>query len=325
MCEKLLTDSPDRLPGPLQTSDLIAPMECPFPVHYPHIQRPDLVKLGNDPLLVTDKSLEVWANWVRQKYFRLEHGGALGYSNSWTEADLSFWADQIQQSFIKALPSGPVGLGGSLPWLGIHRPLSSIEFFLGLSLCLQEDFVVMVPKKTLPHLANPNPSIPDTAAPDELVAGLVSVCFPSGWQPLEKIDKTFFEIHLPVADNQKIQQAASSLSRAMVSRGPFVRYVYTIAPSGDLWRSPGPINWPSEISDLSTLWFRVERQITIPLAGLGSLFLIRVFVAPLQKVLISKERAERLIHAIESMSSTLLTYKGLDRLVPKLLPILKDF
>lgn len=170
--------------------------------------------------------------------------------------------------------------------------------------------------------ADPQRSSPSIDNP--LRARLLSVCFPSGWDPAEKCDQTLFSIHQPVADNGAIQNAATAMSIAMAHKGPFVRYVYTIAPSASLWRDPGQPPW-KDFQSLADLWFRVERQVTIPISGVASLFLIRLFVVPLQEVLSTQKRCADLAEALETMSPALRAYKGLGLIAPKLIGALKAY
>jgi hypothetical protein len=203
----------------------------------------------------------------------------------------------LQQAVIQALagPSGPIDKQGGLAWLGGFQPQSAYEFFQALTLSLQEDFVVMRP-----------------GTDGHLRASLLSVAFPSGWRPEEKLGQSMFEIHTLVAETQALQRSARALSEAMQSKGPFVRYVWTLSGSGALSRDPGEDSFVN-ISKAEQLWFRCERQITVPLFEQGSLFLIRVFVEPLHETLAVPGRRDRLMRSLASMSDAVLAYKGIAR------------
>jgi len=322
LSESLRTLDPNTFPGPPAFLDAaamrIGPLDCPFPVTIPHEIRPDLVKIPpSEPILVVDQSHTLWKDTLAKKIGRLTSANPFVYSDGFDTKALQFWADQIIAALSTQIPSGPVASNGALPWIGCERPANPIDFFLGLTLSLQEDFVLMAPGSHAPTFSSQDNQ------PTPLCARLLSVCFPSGWDPEEKCDRSLFAIHQPVADNQRIQAAASSLSIAMAQKGPFVRYVYTLAPDGTLWRDPGQSLWPDNISGLADIWFRVERQVTIPLAGLGSLFLIRLFVSPLEEVLHTPGRSQQLADALETMSPALLSYKGLDRVTPKIISALR--
>ena len=190
--------------------------------------------------------------------------------------------------------AGPLTADGYFPWIGCNSS-SALENFVFLTVSIQEDFALMVDD-----------------GQGALRAGLLSICFPSGWSPKEKIGKLLEEIHEPVADNRELQASTPLMARAMATKGPFIRHVWTLAGSGARRRDANE-DTLSEASSISDLWFRCERQLTIPLSGQGCLFLIRVYVAPLLHVMAQAGRKERLIEALRSMSPELVQYKGIAR------------
>jgi hypothetical protein len=322
LCNRLLSKGIHQLPGPRAALDhgsaTVSSMECPFPVEVPHTIRPDLIKLEKDaPLLVLDPSIEQWRANVALKAQRLQSAASFVYSPYVTDEHLRFWAIEIAKALADRIPHGPATHDCALPWLGLTAISDPFEFLVGLSLCLHEDFVLMAPLSGAPTEGRDSRNGART-----LAARLLSVCFPSGWAPYEKCDQSLFEIHTPVADNARIQKAAESMSRAMATKGPFERYVYTLSPSNSLWREPGGPPWEKSLP-LSETWFRTERQVTIPLDGRGSLFLIRVFVRPLTAVLDSPQKAHLLAGALESMSDELIRYKGLSAVAPKIVSELR--
>jgi hypothetical protein len=151
----------------------------------------------------------------------------------------------------------------------------------------QEDFVVWAP--------NIN---------GQLSVQMASVCFPSGWAPSTKINKSFTEIHEPVADNEMIMKASDSIATMITQKGPYVRSVWTIANSPDLNRHQS-IKKPWTNEKLEDMWYRTERQVTVPL-GDAAIFFIRTYVVPLLSVDI-----ERIRKSIYSMSNDILEYKDL--------------
>jgi hypothetical protein len=322
LCSKLLAKGIHHLPGPRAFLDqdcvAMSSMDCPFPVEVPHAIRPDLVKLDTDaPLLILDRPIERWRVNVGLKAQRLRSASSFILTPYFTNDNLRFWASRIAKALSDRIPQGPTTHDCALPWLGLSARRDPLEFLIGLSLCLHEDFVLMAPLS-----CRPAAGYHSQAGADTLAARLLSVCFPSGWAPQEKCDQALFEIHTPVADNARIQKAAESMSRAMATKGPFERYVYTLSPSDSLWREPGGPAW-EETRTLSEIWFRTERQITIPLDGQASLFLIRVFVRPLTDVLDSPEKAHLLAGALESMSDALIRYKGLGAVAPEIVSELR--
>jgi hypothetical protein len=162
-----------------------------------------------------------------------------------------------------------------------------------------------------------------------VLADAFAVALPSGWDPADKLGRTLAVIHAPVADSEALRAASAALGRAMVARGPFVRYVWTLAETAALARWPGaaagevaPAREAGQADaaaaqgepDLRQLWFRCERQVTLPMAALGrAAFLIRVFVAPLAEVAHDAHRRARLVAALRSMTPAMLAYKGLTR------------
>ena len=265
-------------------------LPAPFPVEESFQVKPDLAKLGSEPLWMEDRD---WPRWTAKKRQLMALGRCPIFAKGLTERD---WA-AIQQAVIHALasPSGPINTRGGLAWLGGFEPQSAVEFFQALTLSLQEDFVVMRP-----------------GMDGHLRASLLSVAFPSGWRPEEKLGQSMFEIHTPVAENQALQRSARALSEAMQCKGPFVRYVWTLSGSGALSRDPAEDSF-ANISKAEQLWFRCERQITVPLFEQGSFFLIRVFVEPLHETLAAPGRRDRLMQSLASMSDAVLAYKGITR------------
>lgn len=162
-----------------------------------------------------------------------------------------------------------------------------------LTRALQEDFVIWAPDRK-----------------GQLSAQVLSVCMPSGWDPKEKVNKTFLEIHVPVPDFDIVNRASDHIARMMTERGPFVRHVWTIANRPHLNRHPSRCEpWHSETLD--DMWFRVERQITVPIDGTAALFLIRVYMYPLREVFALPDRKVAVIDSINSMTDAVLDYKNL--------------
>lgn len=176
------------------------------------------------------------------------------------------------------------------------------DLVYSLTMELQEDWVLMAANQL-----------------NELSAQILSVHFPSGWDPKEKAGMCFSELHEPVADNGLIMRAAAQISKTISSRGPFIRHVWSIANTGSLSRRPDLIPKTSDL-ELDRLWFRCERQTTIPVDGIAALFLIRVFVVPLSEVFQDPNRKQAVIDSIRSMSEAVVDYKGYGQLRAQLKP-----
>jgi dimethylamine monooxygenase subunit A len=158
---------------------------------------------------------------------------------------------------------------------------------------------------------------------------LMHVCFPTGWNPADKFAQTLASIHESVADGKRLVQASANLTAAMVNKGPFVRYVWTLAAgtSAAAQLSQHPLEkmvaTPSQTID--QVYFRCERQITIPLPEFNrSCFLIRVFVVPVKHAANTPERRKTLADALVSMSEETIQYKGLSHLIPPTLAWIRN-
>jgi len=155
----------------------------------------------------------------------------------------------------------------------------------------QEDFVVWAPDLN-----------------GKLSIQMASVCFPSGWDPVSKVNKGFAEIHGEVADNKTIMAAADHIAKMITEKGPFVRSVWSIHNSPELNRHPS-VKKPWTNEQLKDMWYRCERQVTVPL-GDAALFFIRTYTVPLLSV-----DVERIRKSIYSMTNDILDYKGLHHVV----------
>jgi hypothetical protein len=175
-------------------------------------------------------------------------------------------------------PSAPVIQGDAPVWQ--------------LTRALQEDFVIWAPNSQ-----------------GDLSAQILSVCLPSGWDPREKANRTFLEIHQPIPDFELVNKAAGHIARMITTRGPFRRSVWSIANRPGLNRHPSKIEpWHNET--VADMWFRCERQTTIPVEGHAALFLIRVYMVPLRDVFCDEQKKQKIIDSIMSMTDAVIDYKG---------------
>jgi hypothetical protein len=181
------------------------------------------------------------------------------------------------------------------PDLGL--PLDSLEAstaYAAVSDAVQEDFVV--------QLREPDGS-------DRAIA--VYVCFPSGWRPEGILGRSFQRIHAAVPDFADPDLAARALVTAMVERGPYLRFVWTLVAHGELDRHPddGPdIRFEPGAREG---WLRVERQVSVPFAQQqAALFLIRTYLYPF-RTLPPRQRAT-LAEAMRAMPDSTARYKGLE-------------
>ena len=138
----------------------------------------------------------------------------------------------------------------------------------------------------------------------------ICFCFPSGFIPAEKIGMNFFDMHLPVADGERLRSASDKVTALISKEGNmFRRYVWTITALPGLSQHPA-LHRP-EPRSIDDLFFRTETQTTIGLAGDLCLFLVKVEMHPLQRVWEEKDKRETLLASINSMTEDTLTYKNL--------------
>ncbi len=180
-----------------------------------------------------------------------------------------------------------------------------------LTAALQEDFVILHDESE--------------AGADVMRAHFLSVCFPSNWNPVEKHGLDFSAIHAPVADNALLQAGARGIVDMAFRQSPMLRHVWLLTPNGDLAQHPESRrrHWEDAVAEadapgasgrlLDQVFFRVERQTTLPLPALRrSVFFIRVMVAPLTGVLaVAPRRSTELAEALTSMSEAVLAYRGM--------------
>ena len=140
------------------------------------------------------------------------------------------------------------------------------------------------------------------------------VCFPSAWRPEAIIDHGFRAIHSPVPGFAEREETAQSLVDAMIERGPYVRFVWTVTADGHLDHHPDHGHLQSWAPSNENGWLRVERQVTVPLPEVaGALFLIRTYRTPFAAL--GREQQNTLAAAIQQLPDDVAEYKGVDRAI----------
>jgi len=141
---------------------------------------------------------------------------------------------------------------------------------------------------------------------------------PVGARSVSRGATNFAWIHRHVA-GFSVEAQRSNLA-ALAGNGPWVRFVWTIAPDSALDRrrceavamhGQSTRNWDS-VSSLESLYFRVERQVLVRLDGEEGdivVFLIRIFQDPITHL--QPDQRETVARALESMDSAIANYKGL--------------
>jgi len=186
-----------------------------------------------------------------------------------------------------------------LDWIGDTLCREHAEFFSqppdsyrAAAMAIQEDFVVMHRR------------------PDGTNAAIaVCVSFPSDWRPERIVGTDFRFIHAPVPGFADTDTQARALLNAMIDRGPYVRFVWTIKPDDELDLHPEEGRHAPWRNDRAP-FLRVERQVTIPFAAVdASVFLIRTYLSSFDDLAL--EERQRLRNAIASMPDDIVRYKGL--------------
>lgn len=151
----------------------------------------------------------------------------------------------------------------------------------------------------------------------EWVAAL-HLCAPSHWAAADKIGRPFVAVHAPVPHFEKIAAVAESLTDTLITRGPYVRFAWSVAVDARLNAHPeppphlAPETWDGE----SPLYLRVERQTLWGLPGKNDggdayLFAIRIYLYDAREITADPARRHALLSALRSMSPESRRYKGL--------------
>jgi hypothetical protein len=193
---------------------------------------------------------------------------------------------------------------------GVHLGATAEALASGM----QEDFVVLHDE------------------PTGMRARMLAVCFPSNWNPAEKLGLDFTAIHAPVADNALLQAGAHGIVDMAFRRASMLRHVWLLTPGADLSQHPETrrTRWEDALLQaeaspsgrlLDQVFFRVERQTTLPLPALQrGVFFIRVMVCGLVDVLlVEPNRAAALHEALHSMSDAVVHYRGMQAVRQRLL------
>lgn len=172
--------------------------------------------------------------------------------------------------------------------------------------------------------------------PDALRTRWLSVCFPSNWSPADKLGLDFAAIHAPVADNALLQAGGKGIVDMAFRQASMLRHVWLLTPSAELPQHPETrrTRWEDAVAQadasgqrlLDHVFFRVERQTTLPLPALQrGVFFIRVMVCPLLAALqVAQARAAELHAALASMSDAVVAYRGMAGVRPRLLAELAE-
>lgn len=146
------------------------------------------------------------------------------------------------------------------------------------------------------------------------------LCLPNYWAAEDKIGRDFATVHEPVAGIQQINNNADSIVRAMIDKGPFVRFSWGLVTDDYLNHHPQAAPghdatlWQGRRFDVDDpkLFLRVERQTIFGFPAINSaLFTIRTYLTDCRQIKRNQAKNAALISAIRSMSDDSLMYKGL--------------
>lgn len=149
----------------------------------------------------------------------------------------------------------------------------------------------------------------------------VHACFPSGWRPERVVGRSFLGVHAHIPAFDGVARAATSLVEAMVTRGPYVRFVWTISADDALDHHPEQGSRAAWTSATSRAFLRVERQTTLPVPeARAAIFAIRTYVYDFDEL--SLPQRATLAQALELMPPEIQRYKALETAVPRALALL---
>jgi hypothetical protein len=148
-------------------------------------------------------------------------------------------------------------------------------------------------------------------------------CFPSGWRPEHVIGKSFAGIHAKIPAFEAVARKAPSLVEAMLTRGPYVRFVWTISADDELDHHPDQGRQRAWSPDTSRGFLRVERQTIVPLTeACACVFLIRTYLYGFDEL--GAEHRQTLAQALAQMPLEIVAYKRLAGALPRALELLAE-
>lgn len=144
---------------------------------------------------------------------------------------------------------------------------------------------------------------------DEVI--MAHVCFPGGWRSGDILGRGFRHIHGPVPGFADRDAAVASMVAAMIERGPYVRFVWSLYADDNLDHHPDEGERKAWDDDGRAGWLRVERQVTHPFPGVeASIFIIRTYLYPFASL--SQEQRSVLATALDQTPEAVRRYKHLD-------------
>lgn len=149
----------------------------------------------------------------------------------------------------------------------------------------------------------------------------VHLCQANNWAAEEKIGQSFQTTHEPVAGMKNSPRDAEAIVNTIVKKGPFLRFAWGLTAEAELNQHPRPCLASSNSTDKKrfdpqqpSLFLRVERQVLWPFPEQqAALFTIRTYVTNCHQIRDDKEKNEKLVSALQSMTKEQLKYKCLNK------------
>lgn len=149
----------------------------------------------------------------------------------------------------------------------------------------------------------------------DLIAG--HTCFPSRWNPMERVGQSLFELHGPVPEMGKLPKMIQAFFSRMPLGTLFFRVNWTLSDDPD-WYQPRTISKIDErvaqgVSVLDALYYRTEKQHVIRIGEGLWVFLVNVRQIALSQFQDDPILMNRLIAATQNWSDAMKEYKSWDR------------
>jgi len=159
----------------------------------------------------------------------------------------------------------------------------------------------------------------------------IHLCAPGHWAAENKIGKTFQATHAPVPHIEPISRAARAMVHAMISKGPFVRFVWGFGSDDRLNHHPDPApgwdaakwkgrSFQSVPEGECPFFLRLERQVTVGIPEVdAALFFIRVYYIDGREIRQNPAQRDLLRSSLRTMDAESRQYKGLTESMAPLL------
>lgn len=148
---------------------------------------------------------------------------------------------------------------------------------------------------------------------EELKLIASAVCFPTGWEPKEKLGKTVFEAHQVIPSvNKEIGKSISLFLEKLTPNESYQRSNIGFL-SGDFLdcRPSKNIQRISQTASINEVWVRVENQAFLKLENGCVVFGIKIENIPLKFFIMNTENKQGLLSMLMTMPKEMAEYKGI--------------